>query len=192
MSGAGRSSRRETQSPGTIGAQKLKPRNNSVAASAAGRVTPTIRSRSTEAASYVPNPPGEMLTVRNTFAIMKVANTALAGAVAPTARISTHIVAASSRKTAHCQALVISSRRGCRESRVSAPSMKLAMPDSHGTRRSHGEPAHVRPAKPSANPASDIAKTMKSSETVRTGALVLPSVAMIPRAAISITTYDEW
>ncbi len=45
--------------PGSIGSQKLRPRNSSVAASATRRSgTPTITSVSTDAASNVPRPPG--------------------------------------------------------------------------------------------------------------------------------------
>ena len=47
------------------------------------RRTPIMFSVHTEVASKVPSPPGTMPTVRNTLAIMKLANTAPAGAVAP-------------------------------------------------------------------------------------------------------------
>ena len=50
------SARRENQYPGTIGSQKLRPRNSRVAESATARSTPAMRNVGTEVASNMPSP----------------------------------------------------------------------------------------------------------------------------------------
>jgi hypothetical protein len=75
--------RREIHQPGSMGNQKLNPRNSSVAASPIGTATPIMFNVHTEVASKMPRPPGTMPTVRNTLEIMKLAKTAAAGAVVP-------------------------------------------------------------------------------------------------------------
>ena len=75
--------RRDTHHPGSMGSQKLSPRNRSVAARPTGTETPSMCNVHTEVASNVPSPPGTMPTVRNTLAIMKLAKTAPGDAVVP-------------------------------------------------------------------------------------------------------------
>src|SRR5436190_140846 len=65
---------RENHKPGIIGRKNVKPRNNNAADKAAATEIPSILSINTALASKVPSPPGTKLTVRMTFANMKVAN----------------------------------------------------------------------------------------------------------------------
>ena len=87
---------REKTRPGTIGSQKLSPRNNSVPARATGTETPASFNVTTDAASNTPRPPGMMPMVRSRLETMKLANTPAGDATSPSERMSSQTVAASS------------------------------------------------------------------------------------------------